>query len=103
MTAGSRPDGRRNLRLIVVGQGVSYLGDYLAFFLALPVFVRDRTGSAGSLGLLAAAETAAVLAFGLLAGVLLDRIRLRMAIVFADLSRALVDQPALIGPGSVIF
>jgi MFS family permease len=89
MTAGSRPDARRNLRLIVVGQGVSYLGDYLAFFLALPVFVRDRTGSAGSLGLLAAAETAAVLAFGLLAGVLLDRIRLRMAIVLADLSRAL--------------
>ncbi len=98
MTAGSRPEGRRNLRLIVtrrnlrlivIGQGVSYLGDYLAFFLALPVFVRDRTGSAGSLGLLAAAETVAVLAFGLLAGVLLDRIRLRRAIVFADLSRAL--------------
>ncbi len=98
MTVASRPDGRRNLRLtvvrrnlrlIVVGQGVSYLGDYLAFFLALPVFVRDRTGSAGSLGLLAAAETVAVLAFGLLAGVLLDRIRLRMAIVLADLSRGL--------------
>lgn len=79
---------RRNRRLIIVGQGVSYLGDYLAFFLALPVFVRDRTGSAGSLGLLAAAETAAVFIFGLLAGVLLDRVRMRRAVVLADLARA---------------
>lgn len=71
-----------------MGQGVSYLGDYLAFFLALPVFVRDRTGSAGSLGLLAASETAAVFLFGLLAGVLLDRVRIRRAVVFADLARA---------------
>jgi MFS family permease len=79
---------KRNLRLFVVGQGVSYLGDYLAFFLALPVFVRDRTGSAGSLGLLAAAETAAVLLFGLLAGVLLDRVRLKRAVILADIARA---------------
>jgi len=88
MIARTQALGRRNLRLIVVGQGVSFLGDYLAFFLALPVFVRDRTGSAGSLGLLAAAETAAVALFGLLAGVLLDRVRLRRAVVLADLSRA---------------
>ena len=86
--ASGRSVSRRNLKFIVVGQGVSYLGDYLAFFLALPVFVRDRTGSAGSLGLLAAAETTAVLLFGLLAGVLLDRVRLRRAIVLADLARA---------------
>jgi MFS family permease len=78
----------RNRRLIIIGQGVSYLGDYLAFFLALPVFVRDRTGSAGSLGLLAASETAAVFIFGLLAGVLLDRVRMRRAVVLADLARA---------------
>jgi len=80
---------RRNLIVIVTGQTVSLLGDYLAFFLALPVFVRDRTGSAASLGLLAALETIAVLAFGLLAGVLLDRASMRRAIVFADLARAL--------------
>jgi MFS family permease len=83
------PSGpQRNLKLIVIGQGVSYLGDYLAFFLALPVFVRDRTGSAGSLGLLAGAETAAVLLFGLLAGVLLDRVRLKRAVILADIARA---------------
>jgi len=86
--ARSRSVSQRNLRLIVAGQGVSYLGDYLAFFLALPVFVRDRTGSAGSLGLLAAVETAAVLLLGLWAGVLLDRVRLRRAVVIADLARA---------------
>jgi MFS family permease len=79
---------RRNLVVLVLGQTVSLLGDYLAFFLALPVFVRDRTGSATSLGLLAAVETMAVLAFGLLAGVLLDRGNMRRSIVFADLARA---------------
>jgi MFS family permease len=68
---------------------VSFLGDYLAFFLALPVFVRDRTGTASSLGLLAAAETVAVLLFGFVAGVLIDRVRIRRAIVLADLARAL--------------
>jgi len=89
MTSARHDYRQRNLRLIVVGQGVSFFGDYLAFFLALPVFVRDRTGSAGSLGLLAAAETAAVLLFGFVAGVFLDRVRIRRAIILADLARAL--------------
>jgi len=89
MTPARHDYRQRNLRLIVAGQGVSFFGDYLAFFLALPVFVRDRTGTASSLGLLAAAETAAVLLFGFVAGVLLDRVRIRRAVVLADLSRAL--------------
>ncbi|MEE9297829.1 MAG: MFS transporter [Acidimicrobiia bacterium] len=89
MTPEVSDTGRRNLRLIVIGQGVSYLGDYLAFFLALPVFVRDRTESAESLGLLFAAETAAILIFGFIAGVLLDRAHLKRAVVLADLARAL--------------
>lgn len=78
----------RNLKLIVAGQGISYLGDYLAFFFALPIFVRDRTADAESLGLLFAAETSAVLVFGFISGVFLDRVRLRRAVVFADLTRA---------------
>lgn len=85
----AHPASRRNLVVLVIGQTVSLLGDYLAFFLALPVFVRDRTGSAGSLGLLAASETAAVLVFGLLAGVLLDRASMRRSIVLADGARAI--------------
>ncbi len=81
-------DPRRNLWPLVLGQSVSLLGDYLAFFFALPVFVRDATGSAAQLGLLSVFETVAVLLFGLLAGVLLDRVRIRFAIITADLVRA---------------
>ena len=82
-------DPRRNLWPLVLGQSISLLGDYLAFFFALPVFVRDATGSAAQLGVLAAFETVAVILFGFLAGVLLDRSRIRRAIIGADLVRAL--------------
>ena len=81
-------DPRRNLWPLVAGQSVSQLGDYLAFYFALPVFVRDATGSAAQLGVLAAFETVAVILFGFLAGVLLDRVRMRRAIISADLVRA---------------
>ena len=81
-------DPRRNLWPLVIGQSVSLLGDYLAFFFALPVFVRNTTGSATQLGALAMFETVAVLLFGFLAGVLLDRVRVRRAIITADLVRA---------------
>lgn len=82
-------DPKRNLWPLVLGQSVSLLGDYLAFFFALPVFVRDATGSAAQLGVLAAFETVAVILFGFLAGVLLDRSAIRRAIIGADLVRAL--------------
>jgi predicted MFS family arabinose efflux permease len=79
---------RRNTWPLVIGQSVSQLGDYLALLFALPVFVRDATGSAAQLGLLSMFETVAVLAFGFVAGVLLDRIRVRRALIAADLVRA---------------
>jgi MFS family permease len=79
---------RRNIWPLVISQSVSQLGDYLALFFALPVFVRDATGSAAQLGLLAMFETVAVLLFGFIAGVLVDRIRVRRALVTADLIRA---------------
>jgi MFS family permease len=81
------PDARRNLWPLVGGQTISLFGDYLAFFFALPIFVRDTTGSATQLGLLGVFETVAVLGFGFLAGVLLDRVRIRWALVLADLAR----------------
>jgi len=81
-------DPRRNLWPLVGGQSLSLLGDYLAFFFALPVFVRDITGSATQLGLLAVSETLAVVLFGLVAGVLIDRVRIRPALVAAELVRA---------------
>ncbi len=83
---GARP--RRNLAPLIGGQSLSLLGDYLAFFFALPVFVRDVTGSAAQLGLLGVFETVAVLLFGLVAGVLIDRVRIKLALVAAELVRA---------------
>jgi MFS family permease len=80
---------RRNLWPLVLGQSVSLLGDYLGFFLALPVFVRDASdGSATALGLLGTFETIAVLGFGLVAGLVIDRTAVRRAMVLADLARA---------------
>ncbi|MEX0826522.1 MAG: MFS transporter [Acidimicrobiia bacterium] len=80
-------DPRRNLWPLVGGQSISLFGDYLAFFFALPIFVRDTTGSATQLGLLGLFETVAVLGFGFLAGVLLDRVPTRRALILADLAR----------------
>ncbi len=80
---------RRNLWPLVLGQSVSLLGDYLGFFLALPVFVRDHSGgSATALGLLGTFETLAVLGFGLVAGLVVDRTLVRRTMVIADLARA---------------
>jgi MFS family permease len=79
--------GRRNLTLILSGQAVSLLGDYVAL-LALPLFVVELTGSALDLGLTMAFETVPTLLFGFAAGVALDRMSLRRALVIADLGRA---------------
>src|SRR3990172_3493377 len=73
-------DPRRNLSPLVGGHSLSLLGDYLAFFFALPVFVRDITGSAAQLGLLAVSETLAVLLFGFVARVLIYPLRIRSAL-----------------------
>jgi MFS family permease len=81
------PAARRNLWPLVGGQSISLFGDYLAFWLVLPVFVRDATSSATQLALLNAIETSAILGFGFLAGVLLDRVRVRRALVLADVAR----------------
>lgn len=76
-----------NLRRIVAGQAISLLGDYVAL-LALPLLIVDLTGSALDLGLTTAFETLPTLLFGFAAGVALDRVRLRFALLTADLTRA---------------
>lgn len=86
-TSASAGRARRNLTLILAGQSVSLLGDYVAL-LALPLFVVDLTGSALDLGLTTASETVPTLLFGFAAGVALDRVSLRRALVIADLGRA---------------
>ncbi len=81
---------RRNVVPLVGGQAVSLFGDYIAFF-SLPYFVLALTAQPLDLGLTAAAETLPMFLFGLVAGVLLDRLRnLRLALVTVDLLRAAV-------------
>ena len=81
---------RRNMVPLVGGQAVSLFGDYIAFF-SLPYFVLALTAQPLDLGLTAAAETLPMFLFGLVAGVLLDRLRnLRLALVAVDLLRAAV-------------
>ncbi len=79
--------GRRNTTLILGGQAITLLGDYVAI-LALPLFVLELTGSALDLGLTTAFETIPTLLFGFAAGVVIDRIPVRRALVVADLGRA---------------
>ncbi|MCJ7724826.1 MAG: MFS transporter [Acidimicrobiia bacterium] len=77
---------RGNVWPIVAGQTISLLGDYIAF-LALPLFVLDLTGRGADLGFTVFFETLPVLLFGFAAGVALDRISIRRALVAADLGR----------------
>ena len=79
--------GNRNAWPVLAGQGVSLLGDYIAF-LAVPLFVYDLTGTGTDLGMTMAFETLPTLLFGFAAGVALDRISIRGALVTADLVRA---------------
>lgn len=83
----SRPGKVRNAWLIVIGQAISLLGDYVAF-LAVPLFVLHLTGAGTDLGLVMALETLPTLLFGFAAGVALDRISIRRALIVADLARA---------------
>ena len=78
---------RRNTALVLAGQAVTLLGDYVAL-LALPLFVYELTGSSLYLGLTTAFETLPTLLFGFAVGVALDRIPMKRALVIADLGRA---------------
>lgn len=95
---------RRNVFPLVGGQGVTLLGDAIAF-VALPLFVLSLTGRGYELGLTAAAETAPLLLFGFFAGVVVDRAPLRLLLVMADLVRvvafAALAMAAFAGTASV--
>ncbi len=87
MSASPDPPRARNTWPIVAGQGISLLGDSIAF-LALPLFVLDLTGRGADLGFTVFFETLPVLLFGFAAGVALDRVSIRRALIVADLGRA---------------
>src|SRR5690606_24526540 len=72
------------------GTAVSLLGNYVAY-LTIPLLVVQVVGAADEalpFSLAYALETAPTLIFGLVGGVILDRIRLRWAMIVADLVRA---------------
>ncbi len=83
----SPPIGRP-FTLLWLGQAISQLGDYIAYF-TLPAFVSVLTSRATDFALVFAAENVPTLLFGFSAGVLLDRVSLRAAALVADLGRAL--------------
>ncbi len=78
---------RKNTVLILAGQAVTLLGDYVAL-LALPLFVYHVSGSSLDLGLTTAFETLPTVLFGFAVGVVLDRVPIRRALIIADLGRA---------------
>ncbi len=81
--------GHRDFRLLWGGETVSELGSQVSL-LAIPLLaVRTLHATTFEMGLLTAASTAAFLVVGLPAGVWLDRVRRRRAMVWADLGRVL--------------
>lgn len=79
--------GKRNSHPIVLGQAASLLGDYVAY-ITLPLFVLSLTDRVTDLGKAAALETLPLVLFGLVAGAILDRYRIRPILIGADLVRA---------------
>ncbi|MGW5240437.1 MFS transporter [Monashia sp. NPDC004114] len=80
--------GVRDFRLLVTGQGLSWVGD--AFNpIALSVAVILSGGGAGELGVILAAGVVARLACSLLGGVWADRVTPHRIMVLADVVRAL--------------
>lgn len=75
---------------LYAGTAVSLLGNYVAY-LTIPLLVLEVVGSAESampFSLTYAMETIPTLVFGLVGGVMLDRVRLRWAMILSDVARA---------------
>jgi len=79
----------RRFLLVWLAQMVSGLGDW-ALMLAIPVAVYNGTNSQAKLGFAVVSETLPALLFGLIAGVLVDRLPRRRVMIATDLARMLV-------------
>jgi DHA3 family macrolide efflux protein-like MFS transporter len=77
----------RDVVWLVIGQGISQIGDGLSK-LALLWFVYDLTGSALEMTMVGILQTIPPLAFGPFVGVLLDRVAKRSAMIVIDTVRA---------------
>lgn len=76
----------RNVRLLLIGQGLSFLGDQMTP-VAISFAILDRGGSARQVGWVLGAGTASMVVFLLLGGVLADRLARRWLMIGADLLR----------------
>jgi predicted MFS family arabinose efflux permease len=96
---------RRDFRLLFFGQGISVLGDRMAW-LALAFAVLEVGGSASEVGLVLACGTVTLVLSVLIGGVVADRTSRRAVMVGADLVR-LASQGAtaalLIGGGAEVW
>jgi len=79
--------GERSFRLLVVGQGVSSIGDGVAP-VALAFGVLQLTGSVRDLGLILAARSLPLIVFVLIGGVWSDRLSRQAVMLFSDFGRA---------------
>src|SRR5438034_7239161 len=77
----------RDVAWLVIGQGISQIGDVLSK-LALLWFVYDLTGSALEMTMVGILQTIPPLVFGPFVGVLLDRVAKRSAMIVIDTVRA---------------
>jgi len=77
----------RSFRLLVVGQGVSSVGDGVAP-IALSFAILELTGSVRDLGVVLAAQSLPLVAFVLLGGVLADRLPRKTVMLSSDVVRA---------------
>jgi MFS family permease len=97
---------QRDFSLLWFGGVLSVIGDYF-LFIALPIFVYERTGSVLATGAMFAAETLPRLLFGSVAGVFVDRWDRKRTMVISDLSRALILLPLLAvaagGPLALVY
>jgi MFS family permease len=80
---------RRSFTLLWIGQFVSTIGDAL-LIAGAGILIFQRTNSALSVGLMAAATVAPALVVGLIAGVVVDRYDRKHIMLAADLLRALI-------------
>ncbi|MGW2636976.1 MFS transporter [Streptomyces sp. NPDC001348] len=79
----------RDFSLLLSGQLVSAIGDQ-AQFMALPLIVLALTGSATQAGVLLGLGTLSFLAFGLIAGALVDRWDRKVTMIWCELGRAVL-------------
>lgn len=88
------PHGRRDLAIVLAGQGVSVFGSQISA-VALPLLALELTGSAALAGTLLTATNLAYLGFGIPAGVLADRHDRRVLMIGCELVRmaALITIP----------